>query len=41
LAALFGGLPQKSMVMVPLLLHIALDIFLMRAVPNHDTLRNL
>jgi hypothetical protein len=39
LAALFGGLPEKSMKMVPLFLHIALDIFLMRAVPNHASLR--
>ncbi len=41
LAALFGGLPEKSMVMVPLLLHIALDIFLMRAIPDHKTLREI
>jgi hypothetical protein len=41
LAALFGGLPEQSMVMVPLLLHIALDIFLMRAVPNHQKLREM
>jgi hypothetical protein len=40
LAALFGGLPEKSYVMVPLFLHIALDIFLMRAIPNHDALRD-
>ena len=39
LAALFGGLPEKSYLMVPLLIHIALDIFLMRAIPNHDSLR--
>ena len=41
LAALFGGLPEKSMVMVPLLMHIALDIFLLKAIPNHETLRGL
>ena len=29
LAALFGPLPQESYVMVPLLCHVALDIFLM------------
>jgi hypothetical protein len=40
LAALFGGLPQKAFVMVPLMLHIALDIFLMRAIPNHDSLKD-
>ena len=41
LAALFGGLPEKSMLMVPLLLHIALDIFLVRAIPNHASLRDM
>lgn len=40
LAALFGGLPEKAFVMVPLLLHIALDIFLMRAIPNREAIRN-
>lgn len=40
LAALFGGLPEKAMQMVPLLIHIALDIFLMRAIPNRDAIRN-
>ena len=40
LAALFGGLPEKAFVMVPLLLHIALDIFLMRAIPNRDAIRD-
>lgn len=39
LAALFGGLPEKAFVMVPLLLHIALDIFLMRAIPDHSAIR--
>ena len=39
LAALFGGLPEKAVVMVPLLIHIALDIFLMRAIPNHQAIR--
>ena len=40
LAALFGGLPERSFVMVPLLLHIALDIFLINAVPNHAAIRD-
>ncbi len=40
LAALFGGLPAEAFVMVPLLLHIALDIFLMRAIPNRDAIRD-
>lgn len=39
LAALFGGLPEKAFATVPLFLHIALDIFLVRAVPNHEALR--
>ena len=39
LAALFGPLPEKAFVMVPLLIHIALDIFLMRAIPNHQAIR--
>jgi hypothetical protein len=26
--------------MAPIFLHIALDLFLVRAVPNHETLRN-
>ena len=40
LAALFGGLPEKAFVMVPLLLHVALDIFLMRAIPNREAIRD-
>jgi hypothetical protein len=36
LDALFGGLPPKAFEMVPLFLHIALDIFMMRAVPNKN-----
>lgn len=39
LAALFGGLPEPAFKMVPLLLHIALDMFLMRAIPNRDAIR--
>jgi hypothetical protein len=34
LASLFGGLPDKAVIMAPSLLHIALDIFLMRAIPQ-------
>jgi len=40
LAALFGRLPERAFAMVPLLIHIALDIFLMRAVPNRDARRD-
>lgn len=40
LAALFGGLPEKAFAMVPLLIHIALDLFLMRAVPNRDAIKD-
>lgn len=39
LAALFGGLPEPAFKMVPLLLHIALDMFLIRAIPNRDAIR--
>jgi hypothetical protein len=40
LSALFGGLPEKAYAMVPLLIHIALDIFLLRAIPDAKSLRN-
>lgn len=40
LAALFGGLPEKAFALVPLFLHIALDIFLVRAIPNRDAIRD-
>ena len=40
LAALFGGLPEPAFKMVPLLLHVALDIFLMRAIPNHESIKD-
>ena len=40
LAALFGGLPEPAFKMVPLLVHIALDIFLMRAIPNRDAIKD-
>jgi len=39
LSALFGGLPEPAFKMVPLLMHVALDIFLMRAIPNHDSIK--
>jgi hypothetical protein len=39
LSALFGGLPERAFVMVPLLLHIALDIFILRAIPDHKSIR--
>tara|TARA_B100001996_G_C18640675_1_gene585509 strand:- start:1183 stop:1467 length:285 start_codon:yes stop_codon:yes gene_type:complete len=40
LVALFGGLPEPAFKMVPGILHIALDIFLMKAIPNHDAIKN-
>jgi hypothetical protein len=40
LSALFGGLPEKAFLMVPLLMHIALDIFLMKAIPDRSALRD-
>ena len=40
LSALFGGLPEKAFLMVPLLMHIALHIFLMKAIPNHSAIRD-
>lgn len=40
LAALFGGLPEAAFRMVPLLLHIALDLFLIRAIPNRKALED-
>lgn len=38
LSALFGGLPPSAFRMAPLLLHVALDLFLYRAIPNRDAL---
>ena len=38
LSALFGGLPPAAFKMAPILVHIALDLFLMRAIPNRDAL---
>lgn len=40
LAALFGGLPERAFLMVPLLIHIALDLFLMRAIPSREAIRD-
>ncbi len=40
LNALFGGLPEPAFKMVPLLVHIALDIFLMRAIPSRDAIKD-
>jgi hypothetical protein len=40
LSALFGGLPQNAFKMVPLFLHIALDLFLMRAIPDANSIRD-
>jgi len=37
LESFFGGLPPKAMSMAPLLLHIALDLFIMRSTPAHNT----
>jgi hypothetical protein len=40
LSALFGGLPPSAFKMAPLMLHVALDIFLMRAIPDHNSVRD-
>ena len=40
LSALFGGLPPEAFKMVPLLVHIALDIFLMRAIPDAESIKD-
>ena len=40
LAALFGGLPEPAFRMVPPLCHIALDIFLMKAIPSSKALKD-
>jgi hypothetical protein len=37
LGALFGGLPPSAFRMVPLLLHVALDLFLFRAIPDRES----
>jgi len=38
LSALFGGLPPSAFRMAPLLLHLALDLFLYRAIPDRDSI---
>jgi len=40
LSALFGGLPTAAFKMAPIFLHIALDLFLMRSIPNKDALED-
>lgn len=40
LSALFGGLPEAAFKMAPLFLHIALDIFLMRSIPDRNSVRD-
>ena len=40
LVALFGGLPEPAFKMVPLLLHIALDIWMMRSIPNQNSIKD-
>ena len=39
LAGLFGGLPKKAYIMVPYLLHIALDIFLLKASMDEESIK--
>ena len=39
LSALFGGLPPSAFKMAPLLVHVALDLFLLRAIPDHNSVR--
>lgn len=38
LSALFGGLPSEAFRMAPLFLHVALDLFLYRAIPNREAI---
>jgi hypothetical protein len=38
LSALFGGLPPAAFKMAPILVHIGLDLFLMRSIPNRESL---
>ena len=40
LSALFGGLPKKSYIMVPAILHVALDMFILKAIPNAESIRD-
>jgi len=39
LALLFGGVPKRGYIMVAPLLHIALDMFILKNVPNDKTLK--
>ena len=39
LSALFGGCPEKAYIMVPYLCHIALDMFLLKSIPNQESIR--
>jgi len=39
LAALFGGLPEPAFKMVPHLVHVALDMYLMRRIPDHKSIK--
>ena len=39
LVALFGGLPEPAFKMVPLLVHVALDIFLFKSIPNKESIQ--
>ena len=40
LSALFGGLPKKAYIMAPAILHIALDMFILKAIPNAESIRD-
>ena len=40
LAGLFGGLPKKAYVMAPHLLHIALEMFLLKASMDEKSIRD-
>lgn len=40
LSALFGGLPEPAFKMAPIFLHIALDLFLLRSIPNKAALED-
>jgi len=39
LAGLFGGTPEKAYIMVPYLLHIALDMFLLKASMDEKSIK--
>ena len=40
LSALFGGLPKKAYIMVPAILHVALDMFILKAIPNAESIKD-